>query len=540
MTLKAGLRKAPLADVVLSYWQGIAGNIITDACANVAYALIPALTGVLVDDVLLHRRRSLWSVAALYLVLLAVGIVLEVCAQIIMWGVSTRFERAGKQRYFQAFLAEDPHHAAETTGGATLSRVTNNVAKLEQDYLVPAIALIKDSISIVIYAIVLTAVTDVWFAALMIGASLVALFLPRFQRRRLAGTAGTYMDTLAGYTSRAEELLASRAELPSAAQRAIALTHWRAAGAVRGDRYRYGFAKSLADGISGTGTELVLLVAFVASGWACLTGHMTVGAVAATLGYAKAFISPLTDMLYSINAIHSTDSIRADFNTTVQAAEDMPAPAPPAPVEHLQARQLPLRPDGSGDGVAPHIDLDISAAGRVLLLGHSGSGKTTLLRSVFLAHPDDHRFQINGEPMAQGRDLRDSIAYLGAASPVYHVSFHDNVTLFGAWPWDEPRVEALSGDTGFYERLRSRQDMTTASGGERQFTLLARALLQHPDVILLDEALSAIDQRAGRQILANLMATPAAVVLVTHNPGTLDPAEWHTTIDLDLQAPAAT
>lgn len=211
--------------------------------------------------------------------------------------MSTRFERAAKQRYFQAFLAEDPRRAAETTGGATLSRVTNNVTKLEQDYLAPAIALIKDSISIVIYAIVLASVTDPWFAALMVAASLAALFLPRLQRRRLASTASTYMDTLAGYTSRTEELLASRTELPSASHRAIGLTHWRAAGTVRGDRYRYGLAKSLADGISGTGTELVLLVAFVASGWACLTGHMTVGAVAATLGYAKAFISPLTDML---------------------------------------------------------------------------------------------------------------------------------------------------------------------------------------------------------------------------------------------------
>lgn len=222
----------------------------------------------------------------------------------------------------------------------------------------------------------------------------------------------------------------------------------------------------------------------------------------------------------------------------MQAADRTPAPAQPSPVERLQAHHLPLRPDDSGDRVPPHTDLDISAGGRVLLLGQSGSGKTTLLRSVFLARPDDHRFQVNGGPIVQGRDLRDSIAYLGAASPVYHASFRDNVTLFGAWPWDEPRVAALSGSTGFYERLCSRQDMTTASGGERQFTLLARTLLQQADVILLDEALSAIDQRAGRQVLANLMATPAAVVLVTHNPGTLDPAEWRTMIDLDPMAPA--
>ncbi|WP_257478586.1 ABC transporter transmembrane domain-containing protein [Acidipropionibacterium jensenii] len=525
-------RGSALARSTREVRAGIALNICVDTVGSISYALLPALTGMLVDDVLIHHRVSLMSIAMRYLVLLLVGLLCEIVAQLIWWRVSVRFDRSAKQQYFLAFLGQPPEdwHSAEGAG-AELSQVTNNVTKLEQDCLTPLVAVVKDCIAMLVYGVVLAWYTSPLIAVTVFAMSLVALAVPRPFRTRLSAAASRYYSVLQDYTTRIEEFLRARLQIPPRAQPAFATTHWSQASSVARARFGYGRRKTIADGASGTCTELVYFLSFVVAGAACLRGQISVGAVAATLGYAKAFLSPLGDVLYSINAIHSTDEIRAQFEAVAGKVSCRPTIA--AGTDGSRCQEVSVRTGGYSPGSSVSSEdsglvlprLSLASGDKVLLGGPSGSGKTTLLKSIYFSPADSGVVTVAGGTLT---DPRDAVFYSGDGSPVFHASFRDNATYYGAFDWDEALLTRLSGGTGLYQRLAGLPDITVASRGEKQFTLLARGLLSGSSVYLLDEAISAIDVDTGVALLDSFLelTAGASVVLVSHHAQLLGLDGW--------------
>jgi len=180
------------------------------------------------------------------------------------------------------------------------------------------------------------------------------------------------------------------------------------------------------------------------------------------------------------------------------------------------------------------FELDVAfsapAVGITALFGHSGSGKTTVLRGVAgLARHLSGRVSINGQCwQGEGCFVPPHQRRLGyvfqEASLFAHLSVEDNLR-FG-WkrlPVAERRLAperavALLG----LETLRGRRP-ERLSGGERQRVAIARALLHSPQLLLLDEPLSALDQPAKRTIMPYLQRLQdelgIPMLYVSHDPG---------------------
>jgi molybdate transport system ATP-binding protein len=186
-------------------------------------------------------------------------------------------------------------------------------------------------------------------------------------------------------------------------------------------------------------------------------------------------------------------------------------------------------------------DLDVTmtvAEGTVLaVLGPNGAGKTTLLRvlagEIAL---DDGRIALGGVPLddpASGAFMAPEhrrIAMVHQDLALFpHLTARDNVA-FGLRARGRERSEArlIAGDwlerLGVGERADARPG--TLSGGEAQRVALARALAIEPDLLLLDEPLSALDAQnrpATRSALRRWLADHRGpTVLVTHDPADVD------------------
>jgi len=175
------------------------------------------------------------------------------------------------------------------------------------------------------------------------------------------------------------------------------------------------------------------------------------------------------------------------------------------------------------------ISLDVAVRRTVALLGPSGCGKSTLLKLVLgLLRPDAGVVRFEGRVVggAALADVRRRMGYViqdGGLFP--HLTIGSNVSLMAHHlGWETPRIERRLGELASLVRLpASVLDRYPAelSGGQRQRAGLMRALMLDPDLLLLDEPLSALDPLVRRDLQEDLRViferVGKTVILVTHD-----------------------
>jgi ATP-binding cassette subfamily B protein len=179
------------------------------------------------------------------------------------------------------------------------------------------------------------------------------------------------------------------------------------------------------------------------------------------------------------------------------------------------------------------VDLDLARGETLVLTGATGSGKTTLLQLVpRLADVT------SGRVLLGGTDVRDiPLAALRAAvgcafeeATLFSASVRENV-MFGAPDASEAEIEgALTAaqarfayDLPWGLDTRIGEQGMALSGGQRQRVALARAILARPEVLILDDPLSALDVHTEERVtraLGEVLAGTTALV-VAHRPSTV-------------------
>ncbi len=182
-----------------------------------------------------------------------------------------------------------------------------------------------------------------------------------------------------------------------------------------------------------------------------------------------------------------------------------------------------------------HASFTIPAGAWTALDGSSGVGKTTVVNLLLrLYEPGSGAITVDGAPLA-GIDRRAWLSRIAAAGQdveLIEASILDNIR-FGRPEAGEAEVreaarQALIDDfiaglpKGYHSMIGERG--VNLSGGQRQRIGLARALLVRPDILILDEATNAVDQRTERKVRANIRRAMqgGTVILITHQQSALD------------------
>ena len=182
--------------------------------------------------------------------------------------------------------------------------------------------------------------------------------------------------------------------------------------------------------------------------------------------------------------------------------------------------------------VGSGLDVALSTGEVLALLGPNGGGKTTLLKTLLgLLRPKAGEVRLGGEPLARIsiRARARNIAYV----PQVHVGTFaftvETVVLMGrsahgnlfSRPSARDRAVAQSALARFGIAALSARPYTEISGGERQLVLLARALAQEPQFIVLDEPTASLDFGNQGKVMREIKALAASghgVLFTTHDP----------------------
>jgi len=167
------------------------------------------------------------------------------------------------------------------------------------------------------------------------------------------------------------------------------------------------------------------------------------------------------------------------------------------------------------------IHIRVAGGSTVALLGRNGAGKTTLLRILAgLSKPSQGSVRMGGKEVRE-QATRQRIGVLGHGISVYdELSALENLTIFAklyGLPQPEKRAIAWLERTGL-DRVRDGL-VREFSRGMRQRLAVARAFLHEPDVLLMDEPFTALDDRAIavlQDLLNDAHAKGRTIVMSTH------------------------
>ena len=218
----------------------------------------------------------------------------------------------------------------------------------------------------------------------------------------------------------------------------------------------------------------------------------------------------------------------------IPAVEQIPTVEMPSALSHKQVVSL-----------LQYINFYLKSGQCLVILGKSGSGKSTLARLlVGLLAPEQGKIQYNGLDRSSYADKAffKQAGIVMQDSYLFNLSIRDNLLIGNPEAAEEDMWRACE-QTCFADFIRTLpQGMETLigengirlSGGQRQRLVLARMILHHPQILILDEALSALDTDHEKRILQNIRAAMKSGILliITHRRESLKNLEEFMRLEL--------
>ncbi len=294
-------------------------------------------------------------------------------------------------------------------------------------------------------------------------------------------------------------------------------------------------------------TAAARLAIFTLGGYWVIQGEFALGALIAYSAYLGMATGPVQTLLGLYlgwrRARVSLERVRELTGEQAIARPGVGSPVPPGLKGEVRFAKVSFTFPGSSDRILDAADCLIAAGSKVGVQGPSGAGKTTLT-DLLLRHfePEAGEIFIDGRPIA-GFDLRDwrrHIAVVAQDIVLFGGSIADNIRYVRPAATSE-EVESAAQTAGLDKFIASLPGgINTAigergsrlSGGERQRLAIARALLQRPLLVILDEATSAVDPQTEWEVLAAVDRHFVGVTrfVVSHREAPIGDADYILTI----------
>lgn len=191
-----------------------------------------------------------------------------------------------------------------------------------------------------------------------------------------------------------------------------------------------------------------------------------------------------------------------------------------------------------------NITIDLKSGDTLGIVGRTGSGKTTLIKQLLMYYPfGEGKLQIDGVPISDisRSDFREKIGYVSQDNILFSKTVRENI-LFGKQDATEEELQeaikmsALDQDI---ENMPNGLDTLVGekgialSGGQKQRVSIARSFIKNPDILILDDALSAVDAMTESRIIENIKATRQGktTIIITHRLSAVQHADQILVLD---------
>ncbi|ATP50090.1 ABC transporter permease [Pseudomonas sp. PAGU 2196] len=505
----------------------------------------PWLVKTLIDEGLLAKDyQTLWHMAAIMIAAGLLGTVLAGVNRYLHTRLSGRILFALRDDLYRHLQQLSPTFYGRRRIGDILSRLDGDVAEIQRfavDSLFSAVSAVIGLMGAVALMLMLS-----WQLSL-----LLALLIPievlwlRWMRRKVEREVRSLRERSADVSSFLVETLPAMKFIQAAGQQG------REAG--RLDQLGQGYMSQLlkvqvteffTQAIPGTLTSWCRACAFLVGGWWVIQGTWQLGALIAFSTYMGMAVGPVQSLLGLYVAVQRMAVSLGRVMELKQEAvavrqADTPQPIPDGPGE-LRLEALHFAHDGRQGAVLNDVNICVPGGLKVAISGASGVGKSTLIDLLQRFYdPDAGRILLDGTDLRELdlAALRRRIAVVSQDIVLFRGTLAQNLA-YGvpeASRAELERVVRLARLDSLVESLPLGLDGLLGergqqlSGGQKQRIAIARAVLQAPAILVLDEATSAVDEATEREVIAAIdqLFAGRTRILISHRASTLADADLH-------------
>lgn len=526
-----------LVNYLRPYWRMVFSGISALLVVNAVGVYIPLLIRDSIDQLKTDFNFSELSRYALILfVLSSLMWGIRMFSRVSIFGAGRQVEFELKQRIFQHLLTLEPGYFAKNTSGDLINRATSDVDNVRR--LVGFSVL---SLANIVFAYGLT-------LPAMLGISVRLTLIAIVVYPLMIITVQLFSGKLRDCQTEVQESLSELSELVQEDMSGIALikiyaqeNQERKAFEQRNQRLlnanlKLARTRNLLFPVI-EGLSYISLLVLLWLGTAAISrGEITVGDFVALILFVERLVFPTALLGFTITAYQrgevSIDRVEAILH---EGAKIQDAPHAIALEDNenitgkITARDLTFSYPDSKIPALNHLNFTIKAGETIAIVGKIGAGKSTLANTIpRLLNIEPGQLFIDGYDVTQLslKDLRGAIAYVPQDSFLFSTTIKNNIR------YGEPLSETFDVEYAAkqaqihpeianfpkqYETIVGERGITL-SGGQRQRTSLSRALLIDAPILILDDALSSVDNETATQILNNLSPErdKRTVIFISH------------------------
>ena len=431
-----------------------------------------------------------------------------------------------KNKVFQCILDKDYREFSKEKSGKYISILTENMKKIEQDYLYQYFNISKN-FSLMIFSLIAMFIGNWFLTLLVIIASIIPMIISGVIGQKLASLQNSAIIADQNYLAKVKDILSGFLVIKSFnVKEAIRQDYNHESEKLDGVYFMKGKFDVFANVISQLSGMIVFLVAFGGGMYLVFNGHTTIGSVTAIVQLVNFVVVPLNEIgmgmskfregQVSLNSFEVKDTVELQTGKRKEYFDDV-----------ISFSNIDFSYPNAEEKIFNNLSLDIKKGEKIAIVGMSGSGKSTLLNLLL-------RFYdvTSGHISIDNQDLQDIsseslynlITVVQQDVYIFDDTLSANITL--NQPFSEDDIKQAVQQSGLENYILENElglqtlcgeNGSNLSGGQKQRLSIARALIRKTPILLLDEATSSLDNQVTTEIENSILKIrDLTALVVTH------------------------
>ncbi|KAA0956781.1 ABC transporter ATP-binding protein [Planococcus sp. ANT_H30] len=518
--------------------------------ANILEIIPPWLIGKAIDSIAQAQLTStlMWQYMAVLAVAMVLAYLINFVWQYQLFGGAYVIERQLRSSLMGHFLKMTPTFYEKNRTGDLMARATNDLKAISETAGFGILTLVDSTLymATIIVAMGMLVSWELTFLA-MIPLPILAVVVQILGKKIHV----RYMEAQEAFGDMNDRVLESvggvrviRAYVQERAseQQFAAMTE---------DVYEKNMAVERIDALFAPVTKVLTAISYmIGLGYGAFLvaeGTMTLGDLVAFNVYLGMIVWPMFAIGELINILQRGNASLDRVNGTLDYPEDVTDPKEPSTTgkpEKIGFKDFSFTYPQSNSINLQGINLSMNSGQTLGIVGKTGSGKSTFVKQLLREYPTGQgAIFMNGIELKKltKDQLRSWIGYVPQDHVLFSRTIRENILFGKSNASEEEMVEALR--LAYFEKDLALlpnglntlvgEKGVALSGGQKQRISIARALIKNPEILILDDSLSAVDAKTEARIIENIQAnrTGKTTIITTHRLSAVKHADWIVVLD---------